>query len=49
MSSNYEMDTYMCGHDESIFGSLYYNGIEETIPIPFVLVQNIAMENTGNY
>ena len=37
----------MWGRDESFFGSLYHDGIEETILIPFASVQKITMENTG--
>ena len=39
----------MCGQDESIYGSLYHDGIEETILISFALVQKNTMENIGNY
>ena len=49
MSGNQAMDTYMSGRDERFFGSLSHDGIEETILIPFALVQKIIMENTINY
>ena len=48
MSGNQEMNTYMCGRNESIFGGLYYDRIEETTLIMLALSKKITMENTKN-